>query len=141
MTRKGVPNHQYDEVDAVASRCKRCGSTNRTRYFHTQEMELASGKDLLGNPATHVVWRRCKCEDCGQYRSDKTFENRPSILPTHKPPEVDLENNAPSYPPLPVKKPKKVQPQEESMIEEDFLKSGDNNATFDNSLFDQDTIF
>lgn len=84
MSRKGVPNHQRDEVDATKSRCKRCGSTERSRYFRTTEMESPNGKGLFGERVTHIVWRACKCLACGQHRVDKSYENRVRILPAQE---------------------------------------------------------
>lgn len=118
MSRKGVPNHQRDEVETVVSRCKRCGSTERSKYFRTTEMEAPNGRGPLGEPATHIVWRACKCESCGQHRIDKFVENRVRVLPTT---EV-----------------KKVEP---NKVEEEFSKSNSDGATSDSDLLDSDILF
>lgn len=57
------------------SRCVKCDSTERERYFRTEEKEIA-GVDPEGNAYTHVVWRWTRCSECGQVRVDRTYENR-----------------------------------------------------------------
>lgn len=74
MTRKGVPNRKYDQADVILSRCKKCGSTERTGYRSMHETKIS--QDIKGNPATHVVWRACTCKNCGQHRRDMFYENR-----------------------------------------------------------------
>lgn len=74
MSRKGKPNRKYDECNVAISRCKKCGSTERSNYRPMHEMQIAF--DPEGNPVTHVVWRACQCLNCGQYRRDTFYENR-----------------------------------------------------------------
>jgi len=74
MTRKGIPNRKYDQADVILSRCKKCGSTERTGYRSMHETKIS--QDIKGNPATHVVWRACCCKNCGQHRRDMFYENR-----------------------------------------------------------------
>ena len=57
------------------TRCHACGSTDREPYLSRREQAIA-GVDPAGRPYTHVVWRRCRCARCGQYRIDRHTENR-----------------------------------------------------------------
>ena len=72
-TRKKAQPHVA--VDVEASRCRTCGSSSRGDYFNKTEKPL-SGIDEQGLPFTHVVWRSCKCLDCGQIRRERSRENR-----------------------------------------------------------------
>ena len=81
MTKKaGRPAGQKTEKPPVvtigASRCKKCDSTERGRYYRVEEKEI-SGRDPEGKPYTHVVWRWTRCV-CGQVRVDRSFEFRPN---------------------------------------------------------------
>lgn len=64
----------YEHAEGVVTSCPSCGSTERAGYFAKQEQEVSGVRD--GKPYTHVVWRRTSCTACGQFRIDKTFENR-----------------------------------------------------------------
>lgn len=85
----GSPNHAVEHGEATLSRCK-CGSTSRGEYFARVERKQ-TGVDSAGKSYTHIVWRRCKCNACGQYRVDRTYENRPETEPLSPadPPSVD----------------------------------------------------
>lgn len=74
MSRKGIPNKQYDECDVEPSRCKRCGSTERTAYRPMTEAKV--NRTPSGLPATHAIWRACECKNCKQTRRDVFYENR-----------------------------------------------------------------
>jgi nitrate reductase cytochrome c-type subunit len=63
------------EVEAEASRCLKCGSTERERYTATRVQPFA-GVDPAGRPYTHIVRRWTRCAACKQARIDRTFENR-----------------------------------------------------------------
>lgn len=63
-----------EQVESVLTRCKNCGSTDRTRYENVREMEIGGVNDA--GPYTHVVWRPTKCTNCGQARVDVAHENR-----------------------------------------------------------------
>lgn len=63
------------EAQAQPSRCKKCGSTERSKYFGVAEVQEFNGLND-GEPYTHIVRRRCTCKSCGQNRFDKSFENR-----------------------------------------------------------------
>ena len=80
---QGSANKKPDYVTVAPSRCKKCGSTNRTPYTTRQEHEIA-GLDAAGNEYTHIVWRRTSCANCGQFRIDRTTENRPPERPARR---------------------------------------------------------
>lgn len=74
-------------VTVEASRCRKCSSTQRSRYFRVTALP-SSGIDREGQPFTHVVRRWTRCLSCGQCRIDRSLENRvgeaspePVILP------------------------------------------------------------
>ena len=71
---KGRKSTASPTADGQLTRCPRCGSTERGRYLTRRELEHA-GEDA-GQPYTHTVWRRCRCESCGQHRVDRHRENR-----------------------------------------------------------------
>jgi hypothetical protein len=70
----GSRNGKYEVGASTPSRCKSCGSTERTPYFATNETAHRGIHD--GEPYTHIVWRRTKCLHCGQLRTDRALENR-----------------------------------------------------------------
>jgi hypothetical protein len=74
MSRKGIPNREYDECEIESSRCKKCGSTERSAYRPMHETHI--NRTPSGKPATHAVWRACHCLKCGQHRRDVFYENR-----------------------------------------------------------------
>lgn len=74
----GSKNNPVDTVEAKATRCKECGSTEREKYFNRREFESAGVDVHTGEPYTHTVWRRTKCMNCGQHRVDRHRENRKS---------------------------------------------------------------
>ena len=62
-------------VNVAASRCPKCGSTERSRYVCVVRRP-STGMDADGQPHSHVVWRRTRCRACGQSRVDRSFELR-----------------------------------------------------------------
>lgn len=72
----GSPNEQAVQTTVPISRCPKCGSTERVPYYNRRERAI-SGVTPDGHPYTHVVWRRTRCENCGQVRDDRTYEQRP----------------------------------------------------------------
>lgn len=68
----GSPNAQYDEVEVQVVACRRCGSTERSPYFGIRRFPYCGEKD--GRPYNRIVWRSCRCLQCGQHRREKTFE-------------------------------------------------------------------
>ncbi len=65
----------YVDGDLGVSRCPSCGSTDRSKYFRKASYALPANWFHDGRPATHVVYRFCRCK-CGQWRRDRSFENR-----------------------------------------------------------------
>lgn len=65
-----------DHVKVEPSRCKQCGSTDRSRYYDSRSSPHYRKDPETGKETTHRVWRRCKCESCGQMRVDISDENR-----------------------------------------------------------------
>lgn len=75
--RRGRPSGAKTEktiAPATPGRCPRCGSTDREPYHDVRAMAYAGTED--GNAYTHVVWRRTRCQSCGQRRTDRFLENR-----------------------------------------------------------------
>lgn len=73
--RKTGSAKEVPTITVAASRCRACGSTDRDQYFATRVLAI-DGMTSDGELYTHVVWRRTRCQGCGQYRIDKSFENR-----------------------------------------------------------------
>jgi len=61
---------------AIATRCPKCGSTDREPYTGHPTVIEHGGIAPDGAPYTHVVKRRTVCLACGQHRSDTLYENR-----------------------------------------------------------------
>jgi len=68
---KGRPVGSRTVKDVVTAQpeslCKKCGSAKRSRYGNTRVSHYAHTHD--GRQCTQVIWRTCKCLDCGQYRN------------------------------------------------------------------------
>lgn len=73
---EGSKNKSYDQATANPSRCRPCGSTERAPYMGSPVEHKITGVDLQGHHYTHVVFRRTKCLNCGQVRTDRSYENR-----------------------------------------------------------------
>ena len=71
----GSPNVK-PMVDVALSHCPTCKSTERTRYRGASSEHEYHGVTPDGRPYTHTVRRRTQCAACGQWRIDRTFENR-----------------------------------------------------------------
>lgn len=69
----GSPNREVDVVQAVATSCKKCGSTQRSPYVNRRVMHV-SGVEANGKTYKTVIWRRCQCLGCGQWRDDVSRE-------------------------------------------------------------------
>ncbi|MGN6547728.1 MAG: hypothetical protein ACTHK7_21950 [Aureliella sp.] len=69
-------NHVFELADAAVSRCPKCGSTRRRRYYKRDERPTA--RTSSGEPCTHVVmrWTQCAEPACRQHRIDRSYENR-----------------------------------------------------------------
>lgn len=73
-TRAGLAAASGDPsiVTVEPSRCRACGSIERSDYHHTTVQDYAGVRD--GRPFTRIVRRYTECLACGQARVDKTFE-------------------------------------------------------------------
>ena len=88
---KGSKTKERDVVAADHTRCRQCGSENRTPYANSHAVEVSAvrclrcpltgpkGRDCgCGGryelPFSRVVLRRTSCKDCGQARFDKYWE-------------------------------------------------------------------
>lgn len=72
-----VDDDHHVLVDVPSAACPKCKSTNRERYTSVRTMAIA-GTLKDGTRYTHIVWRRTRCQNCGQRRIDRTHENRAS---------------------------------------------------------------
>jgi hypothetical protein len=59
---KGAANRTYQAAKIVRSRCLKCSSSERSPYGQKTE-KVINGK--------RIIWRRCQCLQCGQWRIDK----------------------------------------------------------------------
>ena len=75
----GKATEPAPEVAAELTRCPRCGSTERSKYLSYKELAQGVRDPRTGEVATHTVWRRCRCEACGQLRTDRHRENRKPV--------------------------------------------------------------
>ena len=60
-------------VDGALTRCKNCGSTDRTGYANRRELRH-EGTTPDGLPYNLVVWRDTRCAACLQLRCDRHYE-------------------------------------------------------------------
>lgn len=76
---KGRPpeakNRTYDVVEAQATACKRCGSTDRTAYGPNPEVH----RQPFDEVTIVTTFKRCMCTACGQWRKDKFVSKEPGI--------------------------------------------------------------
>lgn len=56
------------QVPLIASRCPRCGSSDRTDYHGTEVIEKCG--QFAGEPYDRIVRRRTECRGCGCPRID-----------------------------------------------------------------------
>lgn len=76
------PREETPIVTGELTACPACGSTDRTEYKDTRTPLEHAGVTPSGRPYTHVRWKRTCCKGCGQFRIDKTFENRVPAKPS-----------------------------------------------------------
>lgn len=60
------------EVVGSLTRCKKCDSTERTRYYGIISREYSGERD--GKPFNRVTWKRTTCANCNQARTDVFYE-------------------------------------------------------------------
>lgn len=73
--RKRTPR---DVVAAKPTRCRHCGSTERTAYHHTTHHPAPCTGTYDGEPVTRLVRRRTECKNCGRARIDTHGEYLPT---------------------------------------------------------------
>jgi len=61
-------------VEVIPAACTKCGSTRR-KVLSKRERNI-TGNAPNGQQRTHIVWRRCKCDACGQVRAEVSHEYR-----------------------------------------------------------------
>ncbi len=71
---KGAATQTLPTAQSQLTRCRKCGSTDRTPYRRTTETSHAGQKH--GESYTHIIRRWTSCQACGQARVDLTHENR-----------------------------------------------------------------
>jgi hypothetical protein len=54
-----------------ASQCPKCGSPRRGKYYAYRVSNIPGTID--GQPFWRIVWRRCRCLECGQVRIDREY--------------------------------------------------------------------
>lgn len=64
----GAPNVK-DVVTVEPSRCQTCGSSKRSPYQNTTRRDYRG----TGTKFAEIVYRRCQCLDCEQWRIDREF--------------------------------------------------------------------
>jgi hypothetical protein len=88
----GSRTQPRDEVMCEPSRCKGCGSTNRTAYSGKPIVQFAPGTDHRDQPFTHVITRNTECSDCHQRRRDVSYLNDPNKTAQQVAGELDTNN-------------------------------------------------
>ena len=73
---KGSLKKERTEVDKVRPKCTRCGSTRRSNYTNSVRSDI-SGVSDTGIIYTAIIWRHCKCLDCGQHRVERELIYEP----------------------------------------------------------------
>jgi hypothetical protein len=73
--KRGRPAGKHIEKPVVivhASKCPKCKSARRGNYYVTRSIDY--GQVVDGREYSRVIWRYCKCLDCGQIRIDKELQ-------------------------------------------------------------------
>lgn len=83
----GVTTTAAAIVATFPAACPRCQSTDRESIRIVRERAIA-GTMPNGQPQTHIVWRRVRCNACGQYWIEREHQNR---VP-EAPPKETIEN-------------------------------------------------
>lgn len=72
------PAIKRDETPAEPSRCRRCGSTKRSKYKGSPRVMHVCG-EFDGKPYNRIESRLTKCLDCHQHRSDISHHYSPKL--------------------------------------------------------------
>lgn len=80
---KRTENREYDQSEARPSTCRKCRSTRRTAYFGEPLSRIFEIPQVHpdGTEFTRLIRRRTKCQDCGQFRFDLSYEFVPEDMP------------------------------------------------------------
>ena len=71
--KKGSKPIAREQVVVIPSSCPKCGSTDREQYEgHPVVREFAGVKN--GFEYNRISWKRTKCRNCGQHRTDQIYE-------------------------------------------------------------------
>lgn len=73
---QGSKNQPRDAVVTTATRCMRCGSTERAPYTRTMVQHF-NGIAPDGKPFSAIRRRWTTCLTCGQVRVDRVYEYAP----------------------------------------------------------------
>lgn len=68
----GAKTEPRDIVPTTSTRCRKCDSTQRSKYTQVRSRKLI-GTAPDGRPFNYVEWKRCRCKNCGQARIDQVF--------------------------------------------------------------------
>lgn len=71
-SRRGIPNRQYESCTVRGSRCPKCKSSCRTKYYRKYVYFQSGERD--GEPYNRVVLRYCSCKKCGTPRCERSYE-------------------------------------------------------------------
>ena len=69
---KSARNKDVDIVPIKRVRCVQCDSVARTKYQQRRSLDV-SGISPEGYIFRQVIWRRCQCKACGQWRDEKEY--------------------------------------------------------------------
>lgn len=71
----GTPNSETVIVAVMPAACPKCGSTETEAVRIIRERHLP-GISPNGRPRTHILWRKVRCQHCGQYFVEQEHQNR-----------------------------------------------------------------
>jgi hypothetical protein len=68
-------------VEVQPSRCRTCGSSRRTKYENSERRDYSG----MGLEFEAIIYRSCRCQDCGQARRDqeKVYAPKGTSSPLH----------------------------------------------------------
>lgn len=81
-TRKGKPNVARPVTVCELARCPHCDTTDGPRSQGNKDEKQIDGQRPDGKLYNWVVWRRCKCLNCGGYFMSITYEHRANGTPS-----------------------------------------------------------
>jgi len=69
---KGAKTEARPTVEVGISKCRACGCTDRSAYTNIRTANISGSHPTFGLYTT-IVWKRCRCLQCGQARDDKVY--------------------------------------------------------------------